>query len=176
MPAYWYAIQSKSNKEDALYEQLQNQGYEVFFPRIRVTPVNPRSKKIKPYFPGYMFVLIDMEEVGLSTFKWMPFARGMVTFDQEPATVPETLIHAISRRLNEINAAGGEVFSGLEKGDTVLIHDGPFSGYEAIFDVRLAGSERVRVLIKLLSERQVPVELNAGQIRRETPKKNPPGK
>lgn len=168
MAAYWYALQSKPNKEEALYKQLETQGFEVFFPRIRVNPVNPRARKIKAYFPGYMFVLTDIKTVGISTFQWMPFARGVVAFDQEPATVPDTLIRALQRRIEEVNAAGGEVFSDLHQGDTVFIQDGPFSGYEAIFDVRLAGSERVRVLIKLLSERQVPVEMHVGQIRRET--------
>ncbi len=167
MTTYWYALQSKPNKEDALFEQLQSQGYEVFYPRIRVSPVNPRAKKIKPYFPGYMFVNADLQVIGISTFQWMPFARGMVSFDQEPATVPDGLIHAIRRRVEEVNAAGGELFEGLHKGDSVYIQDGPFAGYEAIFDLRLPGSERVRVLIKLLSQRQVPLELKAGQIRQK---------
>jgi transcriptional antiterminator RfaH len=175
MTAYWYALQSKPNKEDALYKQLEDQGFEVFFPRIRVNPVNPRARKIKAYFPGYMFVLTDINAVGLSTFQWMPFARGVVSFDQEPATVPDNLIRALQRRVEEVNAAGGEVFTDLHQGDMVFIHDGPFSGYEAIFDVRLPGSERVRVLIKLLSERQVPVEMHVGQIRKETRRKKAPG-
>jgi transcriptional antiterminator RfaH len=171
MTAYWYALQSKPNKEDALFDQLQLQGLEVFFPRIRVNPVNPRAKKVKAYFPGYMFVNTDLKEIGISTFQWMPFAKGMVAFDQEPATVPETLINAIRKRVEQVNAAGGEVFEGLQKGETVFIQDGPFAGYEAIFDLRLSGSERVRVLIKLLSQRQVPIELGAGQIRRNSRKK-----
>ena len=172
MTHYWYAMQSKSNKEEALYEQLHNQGVEVFYPRIRVTPVNPRSKKIKAYFPGYMFVHVDLAEVGISTLKWMPFARGMVIFDQEPATVPDGLIQAVRLRVEQINMVGGEVFSGLKKGDDVFIHQGPFTGYEAIFDVRLPGSERVRVLIKLLSNRQMPVELYAGQIQQKKTSRN----
>jgi transcriptional antiterminator RfaH len=97
----------------------------------------------------------------------MPFARGMVSFDAEPAPVPDPLIQAIRRRVEEVNQAGGELFSGLHKGDAIFIQEGPFAGYEAIFDVRLPGRERVRVLIKLLSERQVPVELQAGQIRQK---------
>jgi len=169
MAVYWYALQSKVNKEDALYRQLLSQGFEVFFPRIRVNPVNPRARKIKPYFPSYLFVHTDIEEVGVSTFQWMPFARGMVVFDQVPAPVPDSLIAAIRQRVEQVNAAGGEVFDGLHKGDHVFIHDGPFAGYEAIFDVRLPGSERVRVLIELLSKRQVPVELSAGQIRQRKP-------
>jgi transcription antitermination factor NusG len=163
----WYALQSKSNKEEALYEQLRSQGFEVFYPRIRVTPVNPRARKIRPYFPGYMFVRADIVTVGLSTFQWMPFSRGMVVFDQDPAPVPDPLINAIRRKVDQVNQVGGEIFNGLDKGDEVFIHAGPFAGYEAIFDLRLPGSERVRVLIKLLSQRQVPVELHVGQIRQK---------
>jgi transcription antitermination factor NusG len=92
---------------------------------------------------------------------------GLVCFGDEPAIVPDNLIYEISRRVDEIAAAGGELFDGLSQGDQVMISDGPFSGYEAIFDVRIPGSERVRVLLQLLnSQRQVPVELDSGQIER----------
>jgi transcriptional antiterminator RfaH len=114
-----------------------------------------------------MFVHVDIDEVGLSTFQWMPHAVGLVNFDGEPASVPENLIHAIRKRVEEIAAAGGEVFVGLKQGDIVRISSGPFAGYEALFDVRLPGSERVRVLLKMLSDRRVLVELNAGQIERK---------
>jgi len=173
MAVYWYALQSKPNKEEALFEQLQTQGIEAFFPRIRVKPVNPRAKKIKAYFPGYLFVRTDLDQIGLSFFQWMPFARGMVTFDMEPATVPDALIHSLQRRLEVANLGDEAEADGFQKGDTVLIHNGPFAGYEAIFDLHLSGSQRVRVLIKLLSQRQVPVELYAGQVRKETPRKKP---
>ncbi len=70
--------------------------------------------------------------------------------------------------MDEIAAAGGELFAGLNPGDTVVISEGPFAGYEAIFDTRIPGSERVRVLLQLLnSQRQVPVELSAGQIQQK---------
>lgn len=168
MSDQWYALRSKPRKEEVVWRQLHTQGMEAFFPRLRVQPVNPRSRKWQPYFPGYLFVRVDIKEVGLSTFQWMPHAIGLVTFGDEAAVVPENLIHAIRRRADEIAAAGGEVFAGLKAGDAVLINDGPFAGYEAIFDARLPGSERVRVLLQLLnSQRRVPVELNAGQIRRK---------
>lgn len=167
MPSYWYALRSKPRKEDVLWRQIRARGLEVFYPRLRVNPVNPRSKKVRPYFPGYMFVYADLEEKGQSTFNWMPHAIGLVSFGGEPAVVPENLIHAIRKRVEEIAAAGGEVLDGLKKGDVVRIQDGPFKGYQAIFDDRLPGTERVRVLLELLgNQRRVPVELNAGQIRK----------
>jgi transcription antitermination factor NusG len=167
MANHWYALRSKPRKEEVLWGQLRAQEYKVFFPRLRVQPVNPRSRKLRAYFPGYMFVEVDLDEVGVSTFQWMPHAIGLVSFDGEPAPVPENLIHAIAKRVEEISAAGGELFNGLRKGDTVRISDGPFAGYEALFDSRLPGSERVRVLIQMLSDRRVPVELRAGQLERK---------
>ena len=67
--------------------------------------------------------------------------------------------------MDEINVVGGELFDILRSGDSVVIHSGPFAGYEAIFDARLPGPERVRVLLKLLRNRQMPVDLPAGQVR-----------
>lgn len=167
MSSYWYVLRSKPRKEDVVWRQVLASGFETFYPRLRVHPVNPRARKLRPYFPGYLFVRADLEKVGMSVFKWMPHTFGLVSFGGEPAIVPENLVHAIRKRVDEINAAGGEVFDGLESGDVVWIVDGPFKGYEAIFDARLPGSERVRVLLELLgSQRQVTVELNAGQIER----------
>ena len=114
-----------------------------------------------------MFVQVDLEEVGLSLFKWMPHAIGLVSFDGVPADVPENFIHEINKRVDEIAAAGGEFYDGLQKGDPVRIRSGPFAGYEALFDMRLPGSERVRVLIQMLSDRSIPVELKSGQVQRK---------
>jgi transcription elongation factor/antiterminator RfaH len=164
MTTRWYALRSKPRKEDVLWRQIKAQDYEIYYPRIRVQPVNPRSKKVRPYFPGYMFIRVDLEEVGKSTFNWMPHAIGLVSFGGEPAWVPDNLVHAVRKRVDEINEAGGEIFDGLQEGDEIRIKEGPFAGYEAIFDARIPGSERVRVLIQMLSDRQVPVELRAGQI------------
>ena len=90
---------------------------------------------------------------------------GLVCFNAEPSAVPEGLIPALQRRVEQINATGGELFESLRHGETVRIEAGPFEGYEAIFDARLPGSERVRVLLKLMSRQQVPLVLPAGQVQ-----------
>jgi transcriptional antiterminator RfaH len=166
MNLQWYVLRSKPNKELTIWRELTMQGFECFYPQLRVRPVNPRSHKIRPYFPGYVFLHTDIDQARASTFQWMPFSNGLVTFGDIPATVPENLIQAIRRHVEEINAAGGEQLAGLKQGDPVLVQGGPFDGYEAIFDARLPGKERVRVLLKLLQVRQVDVELPAQQIQR----------
>jgi transcriptional antiterminator RfaH len=163
----WYALRSKPNKEMTLWRELCARGLECFYPQLRVRPVNPRSRSVRPYFPGYLFLHAEIERIGVSTFQWMPFSLGLVSFGGEPASVPDNLINAIRRRVDEINAAGGEQLEGLKRGEVVVIQDGPFDGYEAIFDARLPSSDRVRVFLKLLEVRQMKLELPAIQIHRK---------
>lgn len=164
MTSRWYALRSKPCKEAIVWQQVQARGFETFYPRLRVRPVNPRARKVKPYFPGYMFVQADLDVVGLSTFQYMPYTMGLVCFGGEPAHVPEAAIHAIRRRVGEIAEAGGELFDGLKRGDPVWIQDGPFAGYEAIFDTQISGRDRVRVLLQMISGRNIKIEMCAAQI------------
>jgi transcription antitermination factor NusG len=163
----WYALRSKPNREDALWREAGARGFQVYYPRTRVQPVNPRARRVKPYFPGYMFVQADMRAIGFSAFAWMPYARGLVFCGSEPSPVPDVLINAIRRHLDGVNAAGGELFDGLKQGDVVRIQAGPFDGYEAIFDSRLPGHQRVRVLLQLLKKQGLPLELPSGHIQRK---------
>jgi len=166
MSVNWYVLRSKPNKEMLLWEQLVIRKVETFYPQIHVQPVNPRSRKVKAYFPGYLFVHVDLDQIGFSILQWTPGAMGFVSFDSQPAMVPDILIHTIQKKVDEINAAGGEKFHELKKGDLVEIQSGPFAGYEAIFDARLPGSERVRVLLKLIQGRAAKMEVPAGLLER----------
>ena len=170
MPLFWYALNSHPNKEHLLCKQIESRGFEVFYPRIRVTPINPRSRKIRPYFPGYLFIRVDLEEIGISTFNWMPYSKRIISFGGEPSVVPDALITKIQLKIESINESGGEIFNNLNSGDEVSIAHGPFEGYEAIFDTRLGGAERVRVLLKMLSDHYVPVELDAAFIEKKKKK------
>jgi transcription antitermination factor NusG len=160
----WYVIRSKPNKEEFLAGQLSAYGIKVFYPRIRVKTVNPRARKLKAYFPSYLFVYVDLDTISVSTLHWMPGAVNLVSFDGLPASVPESLINAVEHQVENINTSQKNMLLGLKPGDIVTIHDGPFAGYEAIFDGQISGRERVRVLLSFLQKRQIPVELREGQI------------
>lgn len=166
MTAFWYAIRSKPNKEDFLARQFEAADVPVFYPRLRVSPVNPRSRKFKPYFPGYLFIHVDLDIVNASTLQWMPGAANLVSFGGEPSPVPEPLISTLQKRVAEINSSSNTRLSDLKPGDAILIKEGLFAGYEAIFDGTVSGQERVRVLLNFLQKRQVSVELGSSQISR----------
>ncbi len=106
---------------------------------------------------------VDLDEINVSTLRWMPGASGLVSFDGEHASVPDPLIATLERQLDLLNAASRELTNDLKSGDLISVLDGPFAGYEAIFDTRLSGQDRVRVLLNFLQARQVSVELQSRQ-------------
>ena len=161
----WYVLQSKPRQESQVSAYLRSQGLEVFYPTVRVQPVNPRASTLRPLFPRYLFVQADLSEVGVSALQWVPGAIGLVMFDGVAAPVQDAVVQAIRQRVQEIRGAGGLAFDGLKQGDPVRITQGPLKGYEAIFDLRLSGSERIQVLLEMLG-REVRVAVNANAIER----------
>jgi transcriptional antiterminator RfaH len=163
----WFALRTKPRKEEFVYNQLLDRQVDAFYPELPVHPVNPRARKHKPYFPGYLFVYIEPSQFKQSWIQWMPHTLGLVSYGDEPAVISDQLIMEIRRRIDEIGEAGGEIFVGLKSGDRILIENGPFKGYEGLFDARLPGSERVRILLRFLNSRNVPLEIPAEYIQKK---------
>lgn len=163
---FWYAVRSKPNKERALALELTARNIDNYCPQILVKPANPRSRTLRPYFPGYLFVQVDLRQTGFSEINWVPYSQGLVAFGGDPTQVPDILIEKIRKKVEAINAAGGEQLAGLKQGDRVTISAGPFSGHEAVFDATLPGKERVRVLLDFLSRQQVGLEIPVGYIKK----------
>jgi transcriptional antiterminator RfaH len=166
MSFHWYVLRVKPHKERAVCGQLAMRNLDVYFPVLKVNPVNPRSAKERPYFPGYLFVNADLDEMGENVLRWVPGTHGLVNFGGLPAQVPPHLISEIKSRLAAIEAAGGLLLATLQKGDRVRITGGLFAGFEAIFDAHLPGSQRVQVLLSFLSSAPHPVKLGVADIKK----------
>ena len=164
MSLNWYAVRVKPHRERSVYELLCSKGLEAYYPFLKVEPVNPRSRKERPFFPGYLFVRLDLEELGNDALRWTVGTYGLVQFGNEPASVPENLIVELKQRLEKIKAAGGITLADLKRGDRVRIVQGPFDGYEAIFDTRLSGNDRVQVLLTYLNDQPKRLQLSASEI------------
>jgi transcription antitermination factor NusG len=160
----WYVAHSKPRNEELLWKQFCLRGIESFYPCINVPTVNPRARRVQPYFPGYLFVHINLELIGKSTLEWIPGGIGLVSFGNEPAFVPDKLICEIKQRIEQLKMFSKENTVTLCKGDNVAIHAGIFTGYDGIFDIQLSGTDRVRVLLSLLDNRLIPVEMHASCI------------
>lgn len=159
----WYVMRTKPHKETAVHRLLKSQDVTVFYPTIKVEPVNPRSRRLRPFFPGYLFVQADLDEIGRSTLEWLPGAHGLVTFGDEPAVVPDHLVEAVKQQTASWQANEQEK-ARFSAGDRVRIVAGPLAGYEAIFDTELTGRERVQVLLTYLQNQPKALKIDKSDI------------
>jgi transcription antitermination factor NusG len=159
LTARWYALCSKPHKERVLWRQLKSKGYEVFYPRLRLPVRNPGGLKYKSYFPGYLFVKVDFKRVGLSNFQWMPNSEGLVCIDGLPAYVPDNLIEAIQRHLNELNSTSRKLTTETHQGE-ITREDGS-EGDKGLLNPSLSDGERVQALLRVLDKFETSPELSS---------------
>src|SRR5512133_2225572 len=132
LQANWYALHSHAHKESFLQAELTARGFNAYYPCLHVKPVTPRSHKIRPYFPGYLFVYLDVDHIRETDLRWMPHSYGLVSFGDTPSPVPETLINRIRQQLDTPQAPPAPVI--FHKGEAVELRQDLFRGYEAVFD------------------------------------------
>lgn len=151
MVSRWYVLCSKPNKEEVLCAQLQSRGYEIFYPRYDNSTQKTGKSQIRSYFPGYMFIRLDLNKDSLSTFQWMPNTEGLVSFGYKPAFVPDNLIDAIQRHVYKISAMReGSQGAEHEAMGPQQTSDGHGDGFDKLFDRKLSSDERVRELLRML--------------------------
>lgn len=159
----WYLVHSKPRQENIARQQLERQGYTTYLPLIstRRKRSGRTVKVIAPMFPRYLFINLSDE-----TDDWRPIrstigVANLVRFAQAPARVPDNLIAALRERED---SDGIQVMENRKfvEGERVLIAEGPFAGYEALFQ---ANSSRNRVLLLLqITEKYIHLQLDADQI------------
>lgn len=153
----WYVIHTKPRQESRALLNLEGQGYTCFLPLI------PRQKikrgvidiDYEALFPRYLFVQLESTQSGKS---WGPIrstlgVSKLVTFGGLPAKAPEELIQILRNSVKQFNANPTKLF---EAGDRLRVHNGPFVGLEAVFEMD-DGESRAMVLIELLSK---PTRIN----------------
>jgi transcription antitermination factor NusG len=121
----WYALCCKPRKERMIWQQLLSRGYDVFYPRILIRTRNGKRLIVKPFFPGYLFVNLDVEVESASKFQWMEHATGLVCVDGKPFHIPDGMIEAMQNRLFEINTA---IRTPASQGDGTISSEKPEEG------------------------------------------------
>ena len=148
----WYLIYSKPRQEQLAQENLERQGYGTYLPvtSVRRRKTGKTVSEVGPMFPRYLFIHLSEQ-----TDDWGPIrstfgVSNLVRFGQIPLRVPDSLIAAIKVREDECGLCILPERDYI-KGDNVRIAEGPFEGYEAIFQSRNA-KDRVSLLIRVIKK------------------------
>lgn len=159
----WYVCQTKPRQELLAVKKLEEQGYEVFLPKLTVWQKKKGhwSKAEKVMFPRYGFVRCASRKQSIAPIRSTPGVTGLVSFGNTPATMNEDLIEAIRAISDEQSRPPLEQSLPFKIGETVEVADGPLKGLSGI--VSNIARERVVVLLTLLG-REKPIALPADHL------------
>jgi transcriptional antiterminator RfaH len=107
--------------------------------------------RIRPFFPGYLFMHLDLDKANPAHWQWTPGLRRIVAYGRKPIPVPEEVISLIKYKLDEMASKKGRRSFDFEPGDVVRIKEGPFEDMLAIFDKEISPDGRVQVLLTALN-------------------------
>lgn len=151
----WYLLRTKTGEERRAQQQLGGIVERTLLPlgRMRVRQQGRDVWRIAPLFPCYLFARFSLSYAARKV-RYTPGVRDVVRFGEQVAVVPHWVIEQLASRCAE---GPIELWKPpLSPGDAVKVLDGPFQQFEAIFDGYLGGTERVAVLLSIMSaERRV---------------------
>ncbi len=87
----WYVVYSKPAREAQAYSHLAQKGLEVFFPQLQLPARAPVHRTLVPLFPNYLFVRLWMPDDYYAVV-WCPGVRRLVSFNDTPAPVDDTVV------------------------------------------------------------------------------------
>jgi transcriptional antiterminator RfaH len=144
----WYAVFTKPRCEYLVAGRLRQVNPEVYLPEIAVSRDGGTVQR-RPFFPCYLFVRLDLGNVNVSRWRWMHGIQSLVSFDGQPAEVPDGIIQLIRHKLADADSSPTRLTQ-FRKGDSVRLKEGPFRNELAIFDGPSQPEERVRVLLEVM--------------------------
>jgi transcriptional antiterminator NusG len=147
----WYALHTKSRFENVVNDGLANKALDVFLPKITVkSQRRDRHKMIRvPLFPGYLFVRTDLNPHEHIEILKTTGAVQLIGSTRGPVPIADATIDSLKIMVS----TEGEVITGtrFNKGDRVMVVNGPFSGVTGIFS-SYRGDGRVIVNIEALGQ------------------------
>lgn len=156
----WYALYTCPRHEKRVAEQIEQRHIACFLPLYRsVRRWKDRSKELElALFPGYVFVRIELQDK-IQVLK-VPGAVRLVTFNGQPAALPEQEIECLRNR--QSNSSNIEPHPYLRVGRRVRVRSGPMQGLEGIIR---RNKDKCRVVFSLdLIMRSVAIEVDEADL------------
>jgi transcriptional antiterminator RfaH len=142
----WYVVKTQPRREIIAAEQLQNQGFRVFFPKQVKFLRHARRVRtgFGALFPSYLFVELDVERQRWRSVNGTRGVSYLVTQAERPTPAPEGVIEDLIAASDK----RGVLVEGswLNIGREVRINQGGFVDHVAVID-RFSNADAVRVWV-----------------------------
>jgi transcriptional antiterminator NusG len=174
MAKKWYVVHTYSGHENrarlSLLDRVKTHGLQeefgdILIPTESVLEVvkGQRRTSTRKFYPGYLFVQMDMNDKTFHLVKNTPKITGFLG-GTNPTPVKETEIAAINSAMTEGQIKPKPKIH-FEEGDSVRVIDGPFSNFSGTVEEVKPEKQKVRVLVSIFG-RATPVELDFGQVEK----------
>ncbi len=145
----WYAVQTLARREASAQMQLEAQGFRTFLPRYIKTVRHARKLMTvsAPFFPGYLFVALDLGRDCWRSINGTVGAVGLIMVEGFPRPMQSGVVESL------VTCCGADghvkLVEDLAVGQSVRMLSGPFADMMGKL-ARLDGGGRVQVLLRLL--------------------------
>lgn len=148
----WFCVHTKPLKEAPAATYCREAlGVETYFPRLRREKLVRRVRQVvcSPLFPRYFFSRLDVASQ-FRAVRFAPDVLDIVSFGGRPAIVGDEIIAGL-------RAWAGEALDlisiqpALRPGDLVQVTAGPLRGLQAVIMEENPKTDRVAVLLSILS-------------------------
>jgi transcription antitermination factor NusG len=165
----WYALYTCPRHEKSVAQQIEERSIPCFLPLYRsLRRWKDRRKELElALFPGYVFVQIALRD-RLRVLQ-LPSAVRLVSFNGQPAVLPEQEIEQLRERLK--TGSRMEPHPYLQVGRRVRVCSGPMQGLEGIIVRRKQGCRLVFSLDAIM--RSVAVEVDESEVEPVAETKSP---
>ncbi len=172
----WYIIHTSTGSEQtaksAIEERIRSHKMEKFFGDILIPAESvvelvkgQKKEKSRKFFPGYMFIQMNLTEQSWHLVKNSSKVTGFVGGGKtRPPEVPEAEV----LRVTQAMAGMGEKPRSKVKftvGESVMVTDGPFSNFNGTVEDINEDKGKVKVLVSIFG-RPTPVELDFVQVEK----------
>jgi len=151
----WMVATYKINALKRLQENLNNQNFEYYHPKIK-TKKNNLPPMEEPLFPGYVFIHASLDKY--TKIKYTKGISNVIRFNNNVAILNDEEINQL--KILEEESLKKPIVQKVFVGQEAVMSEGPFKG-SIITIASLPEKERVNVFIDILgSKRKASTPLN----------------
>jgi transcriptional antiterminator NusG len=161
-----YENKVKASLEERIRQyNMQDYFGEILIPREQVTETRGAAKRVtsRTFYPGYMFVQMNLTDESWHLVKDTPKVSGFVG-GRYPTAVPGSQINLVAQQVAE-GAAKPKPRVVFEQGDHVRVIEGAFANFTGTIEEVKPEKQKVRVLVSIFG-RATPVELDYAQVEK----------
>lgn len=147
----WYLVQIKRNSHKLAERNLNRQKFKTFLPFQYATIKNGYkfSTRVRPLFPGYIFVRIKLDKAPWHKIKSTVGVSRLICQGGVPKTIPTEVVSGLMSRCDQF----GKLLplKSLKTGDSVAVLSGALANFVATVET-IDSDNRIWVLMDILGQ------------------------